>query len=81
MNVCIYSKTDGRMQANLLGHQGEFVFHNAQEMEEFAGAITEIPERDGDFLTAAQTEEIDGRVDRERLPIAQTGSLPSRNPP
>jgi hypothetical protein len=42
--------------------QGRSVFHNAQELEEFAGAITEISGRDGDFLAAAQTEEIDGRI-------------------
>jgi hypothetical protein len=46
---------------NLL-FQGQSVFHNTQELEEFAGAITEVSERDGDFLAAAQTEKIDGGI-------------------
>jgi hypothetical protein len=36
--------------------QGQSVFHNAQELEEFAGAIAEIAEGDGDFVAAGQTQ-------------------------
>ena len=42
--------------------QGQSVFHNAEELEEFSGAIAEISERDRDFLVAAQTEERDDRI-------------------
>ena len=42
--------------------QGQSVFHNAQELEEFAGAVAEIAEGDGDFFAAVKTQEADGSV-------------------
>jgi hypothetical protein len=35
--------------------QGQSVFHNAQELEEFAGGIAKIAESDGDFIAAGET--------------------------
>jgi hypothetical protein len=37
------------------GRQGQSVFHNAQELEEFSGLIAEITEGHGDFVAARQT--------------------------
>ena len=42
--------------------QGQSVFHNAQELQEFAGAIAKITEGDGDFFAAVKTQEADGGV-------------------
>jgi hypothetical protein len=42
--------------------QGQSVFHNAQELEEFSGSVAEIAEGDGDFLAACQTQQTDGGV-------------------
>jgi hypothetical protein len=42
--------------------QGRSVFHNAQELEEFEGAVGEVAEGGGDFFVAAQAEEVDGGV-------------------
>lgn len=38
------------------------MFHNAEELEEFAGAIAEFAEGDGNFVVARQTQKTDGRV-------------------
>ena len=35
--------------------QGQSVFHNAQELEEFVGGIAKITESDGDFIAAGET--------------------------
>jgi hypothetical protein len=42
--------------------QGQSFFHNAQELEEFAGAIAKIAEGDGDFSAAVKSQETDGGV-------------------
>ena len=42
--------------------QGQSVFHNAQELEEFAGGIAKIAESEGDFIAAGETQETDGGV-------------------
>jgi hypothetical protein len=42
--------------------QGQSVFHNAQELEEFAGVIAKIAEGDGDFFAAGQAQQADGGV-------------------
>ena len=41
---------------------GRSVFHNAQELEEFEGAVGEFAERGGDFFVAAEAEQADGGV-------------------
>ncbi len=48
-------------RANRSSH-GRSVFHNAQELEEFEGAVGEIAERGGDFFVAAEAEQADGGV-------------------
>ena len=57
LHSIIYACTESRGRS-----QGQSVFHNAQELEEFAGAIAEIAEGDGDFFAAGQTQQTDGRV-------------------
>jgi hypothetical protein len=42
--------------------QGQSVFHNTEELEEFAGAMAKITEGVGDFLVACPTQEIDCRI-------------------
>jgi len=42
--------------------QGQSVFHNAEELQEFAGAVAEIAEGDGDFFAAGKTQKADGGV-------------------
>jgi len=42
--------------------QGRSVFHNAQELKKFSGAVAEIAEGDGDFLAAGQTQQADGSI-------------------
>jgi hypothetical protein len=48
--------------AGELQEQGQSVFHNAQELEEFAGVIAKIAEGDGDFFAAGQAQQADGGV-------------------
>jgi flagellar biosynthesis GTPase FlhF len=45
----------GYVQQSREEMQGQSVFHNAQELEEFAGAIAEIAESGGDFFAAGET--------------------------
>jgi hypothetical protein len=49
-------------QSFTLKGQGQSVFHNAQELEEFAGAVAEIAESAGHFRAAGQPHDIDCRV-------------------
>ena len=44
------------------GPQGQSVFHNAQELQEFAGAVAKIAEGDDDFFAAGQTQQVDAGV-------------------
>ena len=48
-------------QTKRIAH-GRSVFHNAQELEEFEGAVGEFAERGGDFFVAAEAEQADGGV-------------------
>jgi hypothetical protein len=61
----VYTNPSARQVCGRRG-QGQSVLHNAQELEEFAGAIAEITERDGNFLAAGQTQQMDGRVAEDR---------------
>ncbi len=46
--------------------QGRSVFHNAQELQEFSGAVAEIAEGDGNLLAAGQTQQTNRRIAKGR---------------
>jgi len=53
--------------------QGRSVFHNAEELEEFSGAVAEIAEGDDDFLAAGRKRQADDALDFDRGAPLATG--------